>query len=50
MRCGNTFECKGIDACWCLEGPLLREKEIKYADCVCRDCLLLQYRSRLLRT
>ena len=47
-KCGKPFECQENDACWCFQEPLLKENEIKYDDCICKKCLLLQYGNRLI--
>jgi len=49
-RCGNPFECKGEESCWCFKEPLLRKKDIEFDECVCKECLQLQYRKKLLGT
>ncbi len=46
-ECGNVFECKEESTCWCYSEPRLKETEIKYDDCVCKDCLRIQYREKI---
>ena len=48
MKCGSSFECQENESCWCLKESKLSDKEITFNDCVCRDCLLSQYRQKLL--
>lgn len=48
LRCGDEFECTENENCWCMNEPLLVEKQINYDDCVCKKCLLLEYRKKLL--
>ena len=47
-KCGTLFDCKEDESCWCFKEPRLKEKEIRYNNCLCKDCHLLEYRQRLL--
>jgi hypothetical protein len=47
-RCGASFECEETILCWCFEESKLNEKDIRFDDCVCKKCLLLQYREKLM--
>jgi len=49
QSCNLEFECKESIFCWCFQEPGLKNDEIEYDDCVCKKCLRLQYRERLLR-
>ncbi|MEW6044801.1 MAG: cysteine-rich CWC family protein [Thermoproteota archaeon] len=47
-RCGASFECQEDTTCWCFDEQKLDEKSIEFDDCVCKNCLLSQYRKKLL--
>ena len=47
-RCNSKFECEESSSCWCFAEKGLRNDEIQYENCVCKKCLQLQYKERLL--
>lgn len=48
IKCGSSFECQENESCWCSKELKLSGKEITYDDCVCKNCLLLQYRNKII--
>lgn len=48
IRCGKSFDCQKEESCWCFKEFKLKQNEIDFEDCICRDCLLLQYSRRLM--
>ena len=46
--CGDDFSCDNDISCWCAEFPKLSSDEIDDRDCLCRTCLLMKYRKRIL--
>jgi hypothetical protein len=48
MKCGSSFECQENESCWCSNESKLSDKEITYDDCVCKNCLLLQYKQKII--
>ena len=47
-KCGEGFSCDNDFSCWCVEFPKLSEDEIDEKDCLCKTCLLIRYRKRIL--
>jgi len=47
-ECGNEFSCDNDFSCWCTEFPKLSKEEIDDRDCLCKTCLLIKYRKRVL--
>lgn len=47
-KCSKIFECDENNSCWCFESPHINNDRIKYDDCVCKECLQLQYKERIL--
>ena len=47
-ECGNEFSCDNNITCWCADFPKLTKYEIDDKDCLCRNCLLIRYRKRIL--
>lgn len=48
IKCKSKFDCMENEECWCMNQPTLNEKQIDYDDCICKKCLSLQYRKKLL--
>ncbi len=48
VECGDIFSCDNGISCWCVEFPKLSKDEIDGRDCLCRTCLLIKYRKRIL--
>ena len=47
-ECGNGFSCDNDITCWCVDFPKLSKNEIDDRDCLCRSCLLIKYRKKIL--
>ena len=47
-ECGNGFSCDNDITCWCADFPKLSKNEIDDRDCLCRTCLLVKYRKKIL--
>ena len=47
-ECGDSFSCDNDIACWCMDFPKLSKNEIDDRDCLCRSCLLIKYRKKIL--
>ena len=47
-ECGDDFSCENDITCWCGDFPKLSQSEIDDRDCLCRTCLLIKYRKRIL--
>tara|TARA_Y100000590_G_scaffold74718_1_gene82501 strand:+ start:2037 stop:2204 length:168 start_codon:yes stop_codon:yes gene_type:complete len=47
-QCQNEFSCENGFSCWCGDFPKLSKDEIDDKDCLCKNCLLLKYRKRIL--
>ena len=47
-ECGDSFSCENDITCWCGDFPKLSHNEIDDLDCLCRTCLLIKYRKRIL--
>ena len=46
--CGSKFDCTENETCWCFKETRIIENEIKYDECICKECLSQQYRKKLL--
>ena len=47
-ECGNVFSCENGISCWCVDFPKLSKDVINDKDCLCRRCLLITYRKKIL--
>ena len=47
-ECGDSFSCDNDIACWCMDFPKLSKNEIDDRDCLCKTCLLIKYRKKIL--
>ena len=47
-ECGSEFSCDNNLTCWCLNFPKLTNEQIDENDCICRECLLIRYRKKIL--
>ena len=47
-ECGDSFSCDNDISCWCADFPKLSKNEIDDKDCLCRSCLLIRYRKKIL--
>ena len=48
-ECGDSFSCDNNVSCWCADFPKLSKKQIEsQEDCICRICLLVRYRKKIL--
>ena len=47
-ECGDDFSCENDITCWCGNFPKVSQSEIDDRDCLCRTCLLIKYRKRIL--
>ena len=47
-NCGSKFSCDNNISCWCISFPKLTEQQIDEKDCICRQCLLIRYRKKIL--
>jgi len=47
-ECGDSFSCENDVSCWCIDFPKLSKNEIDDKDCLCRSCLLIKYRKKIL--
>ena len=45
---GNEFSCQNDISCWCADFPKLSMDEIDEKDCLCKTCLLIRYRKKIL--
>lgn len=47
-NCSRSFVCDSSTSCWCNEYPKITADRIKdEKDCLCKDCLLEQYRKKI---
>ena len=46
--CGINFSCDNNITCWCTSFPKLSQEQIDEKDCLCRECLLVKYRIKIL--
>ena len=50
-ECGSPFICEEDEvACWCASLPKLSKDQLNDSDCMCKKCLLRQYRKKLFKT
>ena len=50
-ECGSLFTCEeDTGTCWCASLPKLSKDEIDDGDCMCKNCLLKEYRKKILKT
>jgi len=47
-ECGDSFSCENDFSCWCADFPKLVKDVIDDRDCLCRSCLLMIYRKKIL--
>ena len=47
-ECGDSFSCSNDILCWCADFPKLSKNEVDERDCLCRSCLLIRYRKKIL--
>jgi len=47
-ECGDDFSCANDISCWCADFPKLSKYVIDDKDCICRSCLLIRYRKKIL--
>ena len=47
-ECGTEFSCDNSFSCWCSNFPKLTKEQIDDNDCICRECLLIRYRKKIL--
>ena len=47
-ECGTKFSCDNSISCWCSNFPKLTKEQIDDNDCICRECLLIRYRKKIL--
>ena len=47
-ECSDDFSCDNDISCWCADFPKLSKNEIDDKDCLCRRCLLVKYRKKIL--
>ena len=47
-NCGDSFSCENDISCWCGDFPKLSQNEIDDKDCLCKTCLLIMYRKKIL--
>ena len=47
-ECGDVFSCDNDITCWCADFPKLSKNEIDDRDCLCKTCVLIKYRKRIL--
>jgi len=47
-ECGRKFSCDNNLTCWCAGFPKLSEDQIDENDCMCKECLLLRYRKKII--
>ena len=47
-ECGDDFSCSNDISCWCADFPKLSKNEVDERDCLCRNCLLIRYRKKIL--
>ena len=46
--CNASFNCENVVSCWCITfEPLPQQKIIEDKDCLCKACLLKNYKKKL---
>ena len=46
--CGSKFSCDNNLTCWCASFPKISQEQIDEKDCLCRECLLVKYRKKII--
>ncbi len=47
-ECGSKFSCDSNLTCWCASFPKISQEQIDEKDCLCRECLLVKYRKKII--
>ena len=47
-ECGSKFSCDNNLTCWCAGFPKISQEQIDEKDCLCRECLLVKYRKKII--
>lgn len=47
--CKKYFECENSLTCWCSKLPKLKKENLCFSGCMCKNCLLNEYKKSLIR-